>query len=382
MQAVAEGANDFAFRLGAELIADAGNENLVVSPFAVWLPVAALVNAVEDNSKPTLLHALGATGISETDINNAASRMMYGLVKSRRVGSGIIKSPSKIVHAIFIDNRETLKRDFAQTYKDYFRGGTINVDFSSQHAIDAVNRWASEKTDGLISGLVQGFKPATVAAIAGAIFFSGDWEMQFDPGQTEEGIFHSPDGDTSAMFMLHKDTIHTYYEDDKIQALPLGFTSGGGMYIVLPKSGSAADTFFSMTNDYFKEIRENSMQATGTLKLPRFSIENEVDGLKEALATMGIPLFEGNAPVLTGLVEGHTALSLSDAIQKATIRVDENGTTAAAVFYAGAAACEGPYIDPAEPFEMICDRPFVFILYDLTHDGGYQVLFTGVVNQP
>jgi len=31
---------------------------------------------------------------------------------------------------------------------------------------------------------------------------------------------------------------------------------------------------------------------------------------------------------------------------------------------------------------MICDRPFVFILYRQTHDGGTQVLFTGVVNQP
>ena len=37
---------------------------------------------------------------------------------------------------------------------------------------------------------------------------------------------------------------------------------------------------------------------------------------------------------------------------------------------------------PTEPFEMICDKPFVFILYESTYDGGNQVLFSGIVNQP
>jgi len=38
--------------------------------------------------------------------------------------------------------------------------------------------------------------------------------------------------------------------------------------------------------------------------------------------------------------------------------------------------------NPTKPFEMICDKPFVFILYAYTYDGGSQILFTGIVNQP
>ena len=37
---------------------------------------------------------------------------------------------------------------------------------------------------------------------------------------------------------------------------------------------------------------------------------------------------------------------------------------------------------PENPFEMICDRPFVFVLCGATKDGGDQVLFTGIVNDP
>jgi len=31
---------------------------------------------------------------------------------------------------------------------------------------------------------------------------------------------------------------------------------------------------------------------------------------------------------------------------------------------------------------MICDRPFMFVLFDNTYDGGNQILFTGIVNKP
>jgi serine protease inhibitor len=40
---------------------------------------------------------------------------------------------------------------------------------------------------------------------------------------------------------------------------------------------------------------------------------------------------------------------------------------------------------PEKTFEMICDKPFVFVLYDYdyaAYDGGIQVLFTGMVNEP
>jgi len=44
---VAGGANDFAFRLGAALLKDLGDSNFVCSPYSVWLPLAALVNATD-----------------------------------------------------------------------------------------------------------------------------------------------------------------------------------------------------------------------------------------------------------------------------------------------------------------------------------------------
>jgi len=379
----ATGANDFALHLSAALVKNAGDDNFVCSPYSAWLPLAALVNATDAQNKPALLRALGASGITEADINKASSRMLYDLTNLQRREYKGYYNPLKIANAIFVGKNVTLKKDFAQVFMDYYRGSSINVDFSSRNAVDAVNRWASENTNGLIKNVIQEFDPLTVAAIANAIYFSDRWSREFDSGQTKEEVFHAPGKDTTAHFMLREGDGQTYYEDAKVQAMPLRFENGGGLYIILPKTGSAAQLLSSITNDYLNEIQSGSIQATGKLLLPRFSIESTINDLSKELVTLGVPLFNKEAAPLTGgLIEEPLFVWLSKAIQKAVIKVDEKGTTAAAVTVMEAGATSAGPPEPSKPFEMICNKPFVFILYDYTYDGGSQILFTGIVNQP
>ena len=383
--AVAGGANDFAFRLSAALAEKNGNENFVCSPYSVWVPLAALVGATDDPNKEALLTALHASGISEADINQASSRMLYDLTKQREQALMAesdypFHNPLQIANAVFVDHDVTLNQDFARDFTDYFRGTAMNVDFASKDAADAVNQWASENTEGLITEIVQQFDPDTVAALANAIYFSDQWGQKFDPDKTTESTFHSPNGETKAFYMRREGDSQTYYEDDKVQAMPLRFQTGGGLYIILPKDGNASKLMSAMTHDYFEEIGRDSIKATGTLLLPRFSIDSGME-LKDTLTALGVPLFdEQKAPLTGGLIKEEIPVWLSSASHKAVIKVDEKGTTAAAVTVMAAATSAMPI--PTEPFEMICNKPFIFVLYENTYDGGQQVLFTGIVNQP
>ena len=103
--------------------------------------------------------------------------------------------------------------------------------------------------------------------------------------------------------------------------------------------------------------------------------------LRDTLTALGVPLFDAaEAPLTGGLIEENIPVWLSSAVQKAVIEVDEKGTTAAAVTVMAAAGAAMPI--PTEPFTMNCNSPFVFVLCEYTYDGGSQILFTGVVNQP
>jgi len=384
LTAAATGANDFAFRLGAELAKSASGQNFVFSPYSVWMPLAALVNATDDTRKGALLTALGASGVSQDDINRAASRMLYSLTRSYQLQYQYMDhyNPLKIANAIFVDNKVTLRQNFAQVFMDFYRGSSINVDFLSHDAVDAVNNWASENTEGLITKVIEKFEENTVAAIANAIYFSDKWEAEFDPAKTKEGAFHAPTGDSRASYMLRDGMLFNYYEDYKAQAVSLRFGQGGGMCVILPKTdaGRVEDFYSSMTTGSFAEIRKNSVLAEGKLLLPRFSIDNDVNGLMEGLKALGVPLFDPNMGPITKLIEEDIRLAVSSVVQTAVIKVDEKGTTAAAVTVMGIAGTSVP--QPRKKVEMICDRPFMFVLYDHTFDGGDQILFTGIVNKP
>jgi len=377
-ETVASGANRFALRLSNELVSKEPGKNFVCSPYSVWLPLAALLNATDESHRDALLESLGAQGVTEEDLNRAASRMLYDLTKERDREYGI-SDPLQIANAVFVDKTAKLNGEFAQLFLDYFRGQAMNVDFSSDEAVREVNRWASENTEGLITDIIQEFTPGTVAAIANAIYFSDRWDWEFDPAQTAEGIFHAPDGDTAAMFMKREGDGLSYYEDASIQAIALRFNSGGEMYILLPEDGDASGLLASLDETYFTTIRNGFGERTGKLLLPRFRIESDIIKLGDPLGSLGVPLFDAQAAPLTGLLDGDIPVSLSSAVQKAMIEVDEKGTTAAAVTVMMMTG-GGPM--PTEPFEMVCDKPFVFLLCDRTYDGGSQILFTGVVNQP
>jgi len=101
--------------------------------------------------------------------------------------------------------------------------------------------------------------------------------------------------------------------------------------------------------------------------------------LMPALGAMGVPLFQG-APLNDGLFYEFSALPIlvGDVAQRAMIEVDEYGVVAAAVTVIGIQVASSP----PPPIPMHCNRPFAFVLYDTTTDGGKQVLFTGVVQQP
>jgi serpin B len=382
----AQGANDFAFRLSALLVSEVGAENFVCSPYSVWLPLVALANATDSRNIESQLEALGVAGLSVEDLNNAASRMLFSLTKQRerqyaKEHDMPYHNPLKIANAVFVSKNNTLKREFAQTFLDYYRGWAMAVDFNSDEAVQAVNQWASDNTDGLITEIIREFDPDTVAALANAIYFSDRWAWQFDETNTRGDVFHSPSGETSALYMLREGDCQLYYEDDKVQAMPLSFLTGGGMCVILPKDGDAVGLLSSMTCDYFYEIQRNALSLSGKLLLPRFSIGSDVMDLSQVLEQLGIPLFDRSAAPLTGgLVEEDIPVWITDVAQKAVIEVDERGTTAAAVTIITVAG-EAMNI-PTDPFVMICNSPFVFILYGNTDDGGNQILFTGVVNRP
>jgi Serine protease inhibitor len=298
--------------------------------------------------------------------------MLYDLtnLRSKEYMDEDYYNPLRIANLLLMSDKLQANKDFAQIFADAYRGGVMRADFSSKEAVDVVNLWASEHTEGLIDNVLQELDP-------NAIYFSDRWSWEFDEESTKTDVFHAPNGDAEADFMLREGNQLLYFEDERAQAMPLSFKTGGAMYIILPKDGDTLGLMSALGEGYFSEICNDINGRTGKLLLPRFSMESDLK-LADALTALGVPLFDAATAPLAGLVEGEAAF-LSSAVQKAVIEVNEKGTTAAVTVMTAAGA---GMPTPTEPFEMNCNRPFVFVLCGNTYDGGSQVLFTGILNRP
>lgn len=94
----------------------------------------------------------------------------------------------------------------------------------------------------------------------------------------------------------------------------------------------------------------------------------------QVLVNMGVKnLFEPTAN-LTGFSDAKN-LQLDDAVHKAKIEVNEEGSTAAAatVLFSFRSS------RPLEPAQFFCDHPFMFLIYD---HKSKAILFAGVYRGP
>lgn len=378
-----DGANGFAFRLTDELLSEkAGGENLLVSPYSVWLPLAALVNGSDEAARKEMLNILGAGKLSAEELNQMAGALNLLLSQEDKKAmyqeaGETYEGPLKIANALFVSEDSRVNESFARQFETVFGGKLFAVDFTDPSAADEVNAWAKEQTEGKIGKVIDSFDPATSAAIANALYFSDSWAEQFSEEQNTDGIFYGTKGDEQAVFMNQKLKQAAYYEDEAMQAVVLDTVKGGEMILCLPKPGTsperALESFDADKLEKIGEADERSVQ----LSLPKFKMESESFSVKEALEALGVPLTDETACHLTGLMQGE-ALYLSEAVQKAMVEVDEDGLTAAAVTVMGIERMA--LLPETEPVEMVFDRPFSFVLTGDAGQAGQQVLFAGVVN--
>jgi serpin B len=147
------------------------------------------------------------------------------------------------------------------------------------------------------------------------------------------------------------------------------------MYVFLPDADSSPEKLIGIMNgDTWQRVTKRGfMWREGTVVLPRFKLEYGVE-LKQPLKALGMRAAFGKAD-FSGVADG--VLFISAVRQRTFVEVNEEGTEAAAV--TGMPQSHGSHIDPPKPFQMIVDRPFLFLIEDQQTK---TILFMGMVFDP
>ena len=362
----------FAIGLAKELAKEQPARNVFISPYSISTLLQMVCNGAAGSTRDQMAQVLGTSGLEAAALNQAHKDLDTS-VSSARTNVAL-----NIANAIWYSAGIEVKPPFASLNKEFYGATMDTLDFAGPGAGGIVNAWAEKNTSGRIKNIVPVQLPGdTRMLLANAIYFKGSWDRKFDPKATKERAFHLIVGGPKQVPMMQQSGEFEYQEGNGCQAVRLPYAGRRlGMYVLLPDPGSDVSKLLAALNDHSwqDQLLRQLRSRKGSVALPRFKLEYGAE-LKQPLQAMGLSLPFSRGADFSGI--SAAPLYLSAVKHKSFVEVNEEGTEAAAATVGMMSLAMARPVAP--PFEMVVDRPFLFVIADnLTR----TILFMGVVFEP
>lgn len=361
---------DFASTLSLELYRKLGEktDNWLVSPFSLQCALGMLSNGAAEETHDEILYTLGLSQYSQEEVNTYFKKLIEGL---STVNSAITV---KTANSVWGNAGVPLKEDFQKMNIENYSAMVSQLDFSDPSAVDQINAWCNQTTEGLIPSILDEVNPTATVYLLNSLYFKARWESEFAPEKTQEGDFTTSSGKVIKAHFMQTQRMAAYVENEWFTSTSLSYLNDSYvMRLILPQPKIGIDQVLQALSESDGNLWKNVVLAEINLKMPRFTLENKMD-LTPTLQALGMKkAFSGGAD-FSSMSDVATYISL---VQQATrLKVDEEGSEGAAVTVIGGETSPGM---PEEKVDFFLDRPFLF---QILEPATGTVLFMGQVGSP
>lgn len=360
---------DFGFALFKE---NMNESNPVISPVSAYIALTMAGNGAEGNTKQEFLQVLGENG----DMTVMSDSMMNNLPKKTD------QFTLELSNSAWIDDEFTVKEEWIGQITSLYNAQAFQTDVSSVKAMDAMNEWVEGNTYGLIKQMIeQPFAKETRLVLFDTLYFDGKWQIPFLKETTYDEEFHVSDTETVMVPMMHQyDECYEFFETDEVKGIIMPYRDSNLAFVpILSQGNRKMRDDFTFTASGLSSIMQNRTYETVHVKLPKFEVSFDKI-LNESLIQMGlVDAFDGEKADFSGIgvTDSGSPIYISLVRQKAVIKVDEEGTQAAAA--TEIAMLETTALLEEEPIEMYFDKPFLYFIMDMETE---LPLFMGIMDNP
>ncbi|RLB62927.1 MAG: serpin family protein [Deltaproteobacteria bacterium] len=370
--------NAFAFDLYHELAT--GSDNLFYSPLSISVALAMTYAGAKATTKAEMAAALHYS-LPQAELHPAFNQLTLELDSRNIAPHQTTEGDDKSVRVSLVNAAWAQQGyEFVPTYLDtlavHHGAGVKLLDFSADPAgsTDIINAWVAQQTEDKIQDLIPdgALDSLTRLVLTNTLYFYANWATVFDTDMTHDEVFHAPSGEVTVPTM-HGSLDTAYAEGNGWQMAELPYDGEKlSMTIILPDAGRFDEIRNGLTADWFTQSSAAMQHGDLDVSLPKFRFTWGTTSLKPALEAFGmVDAFDGTRADFSGMATGEQ-LYIADVLHQAFVGVDESGTEAAA-------ATAVIMFGNAEPAaELIVDRPFVFLIRDVTG----TLLFVGQVTNP
>ena len=343
----------------AKLLAECyQGETMMVSPFSLYAALGMLGNGASGETLKEMEQLFGC------NVEEASKAVLYLMLRSEE--ADVIR----IADSIWIEDDTPVNDAFLSRCGLYYRSSVMRAHLSADSTIQKINDWVNEHTKGRIEKILDKIDDDAVMVLLNAITFDGKWEETFNSGSTnDQGEFYTANGEKKTMEMMFGGA-DRYFEDSDMIGMEKDYRDGYCFRAYLPKEGKTVRDIIGK----LAESQNLPYQGASEINLlmPKFKGETTLP-LEQTLQTMGMKA--AFSPSSSDFSEMSTlpGIYVSKVLQKTYIKVDEEGTEAAAVT---AIVANTESFDPNRIVRNVyLDHPFIYEIVD-TESG--ITLFTGV----
>lgn len=350
----------------------------VVSPVSFGMLLEMLANGASAEDSVAILKAmLIEMGMEATNEN--AARLIAALTKSASNTGKQTEAPSKFSmnSAILVSEGDSFTGEFETAIADHFMASVGSIDFTDEaKALETINGWVNENTNGLIPTLFDHIPGDTAMALINALYFNAFWKTPFvtykgdpDTRGAEISMFNGVNGEQPAS-MLAATAIYECGEFDGDQVALIPYADGEYyMAVILPADGKTASAAFANVIGRLSECQS----AAAYVAMPAIELSTNFDAMS-TLEKLGLDSVAKGDTQFPNIVEG-SGIRLTQFVHAATLHVTESGTEASAA--SGATGTKT--VTPSDPvYRIVCNRPYAMAI---VHAETGAVLFASTVNE-
>lgn len=355
-----------------EVLADGALTNAAISPYSLFTVLAMARAGAKGATGQQIDAALGVAG----DAQGAAVAAVDAAVADALDRAAQAPGGTMTVQAAnetWVEQGFPVRQDYLDQLARDFGVAARSADFGGdpEGMRLAINAWVAERTNDLIPELfVDGtIDSNTVLVLVNALYLKASWAFPFEPRR--DGTFTTSDGRALSVPMMSGLPLPASgVKGPGWTAVSLPYT-GAGLAMTVLLSDGGLDAVLSTLPSIIDTVATSAPAATKfDVTLPVFSVRS-APAAAEVVQALGITDLFGNAD-LSGIADG--PLAVSALVHQCVVKVDEEGTEAAAATGMGMAASA-----PATPEPFVVDRPFAFWIADTSTSAP---LFLGVITDP
>ncbi|MDI6402631.1 serpin family protein [Balneolaceae bacterium ANBcel3] len=365
---IIEESNTFTFDLLSMVAQENAQESFFLSPLSITLAFGMALNGAYGYTYDQMRDFFGLQGLSNEEINENFQALSRYLTER----DPLVRL--QIANSVWYRDSFEVLTDFLEANRHFFDAEIESLDFSDPKAPDIINAWIHEKTHGLIDEMIEDISPQTVLFLINALYFQGDWAIQFDPEQTRDAPFTMVNGEQTMVPMMQVSEEFYHYSGDDWKVIDVPYGDHHYRFTAFLPADQKSDNNFakSFSRQQYQDLLGRLSKDTVDVYIPRFEIDFDYENIKEDLIHMGLTYpFSKDRLADFSRISANEPLEISDVMHRAVISVDEEGSEAAAV-----TVIEIIRTSIGEPERAVIrlNRPFIFFIRDAASD---SILFMG-----